>query len=37
MILLNGKVWTENPAQPIAQAVALDGDSILAVGSDRDP
>ena len=25
LILVNGKVWTENPAQPIAQAVALDG------------
>jgi len=32
MILLNGKVWTENPAQPLAQAVALDGSKILAVG-----
>lgn len=32
MILVNGKVWTENPAQPIAQAVALDGTRILAVG-----
>ena len=34
MILLNGKVWTENPAQPVAQAVALDGSKILAVGDD---
>ena len=34
MILLNGKVWTENPAQPVAQAVALDGSTILAVGDD---
>ena len=32
MILVNGKVWTENPAQPVAQAVALDGSKILAVG-----
>jgi predicted amidohydrolase YtcJ len=32
MILVNGRVWTENPAQPTAQAVALDGSRILAVG-----
>ena len=32
MILVNGKVWTENPARPVAQAVALDGSKILAVG-----
>src|SRR5947209_3497465 len=32
LILVNGKVWTENPSQPIAQAVALDGSRILAVG-----
>jgi predicted amidohydrolase YtcJ len=34
LILVNGKMWTENLAQPIAQAVALDGTTILAVGSD---
>jgi predicted amidohydrolase YtcJ len=34
VILVNGKVWTENPAQPIAQAIALDGSRILAVGDD---
>ena len=33
MILVNGKVWTENPAQPVAEAVALNGSSILAVGN----
>src|SRR5246500_2060392 len=32
IVLVNGKVWTENPAQPVAQAVALDGSKILAVG-----
>src|SRR5271155_1167269 len=32
MILVNAKLWTENPAQPTAQAVALDGSRILAVG-----
>src|ERR1700738_3786915 len=32
VILVNGEVWTENTAQPIAEAVALDGPVILAVG-----
>ena len=32
LIVVNAKVWTENPAQPAAQALALDGSSILAVG-----
>ena len=32
MILVNGKVWTENPSQPTARAVALEGNRILAVG-----
>ncbi|MGA9427069.1 MAG: amidohydrolase [Terracidiphilus sp.] len=36
VILINGKVWTVNPAQPVAQAVALDGNTILAVGSDAE-
>ncbi|HMA49866.1 MAG TPA: amidohydrolase [Magnetospirillaceae bacterium] len=34
LIFTNGRIWTENPAQPEAQAVALDGNSILAVGDD---
>ncbi len=34
VILVNGKVWTENPTQATAQAVALDGNRIAAVGSD---
>ncbi|HWA93011.1 MAG TPA: amidohydrolase [Terracidiphilus sp.] len=34
LILVNGKVWTENSAQPVAQAVALDGNRIVAVGTD---
>ncbi|HEY6923577.1 MAG TPA: amidohydrolase family protein, partial [Steroidobacteraceae bacterium] len=33
LILLNGKIWTENPAQPEAQALAIEGNQILAVGS----
>ena len=32
-ILLNGKIWTENPRQPEAQAVAIEGNRIMAVGS----
>jgi len=32
LILVNAKVFTENPAQPAAEAVALDGPTILAVG-----
>jgi predicted amidohydrolase YtcJ len=36
LLLLNGKVWTEDPAQPQAQAVAISGDAILAVGSDAE-
>ncbi len=32
LVLVNGKVWTENPAQPQAEAVAIDGGKILAVG-----
>lgn len=33
LILVNGKVWTENPAAPEAEAVAIDGEHLLAVGS----
>jgi predicted amidohydrolase YtcJ len=33
LLLLNGKVWTENAAQPEAEAVALSGNHILAVGT----
>lgn len=32
LILVNGKVWTENRDQPTAQAVAIDGNRIIAVG-----
>jgi hypothetical protein len=33
LVLLNGKVWTGNPQQPLAQAIAVRGERILAVGS----
>ena len=36
LILLNGRIWTENPHQPEAEAVAIDGQHILAVGSSAD-
>jgi predicted amidohydrolase YtcJ len=36
LILLNGKVWTENPAEPIVHAVALNGSRIAAVGDDAE-
>ena len=31
-ILVNGKVFTSNPAQPWAEAVAIRGDRVIAVG-----
>ena len=34
VILAHGKVWTENPQQPEAQAVAIQGNRIVAVGGD---
>lgn len=33
VIVTAGTIWTGNPAQPYAEAMALSGDSILAVGS----
>ena len=32
LILVDGRVWTENPASPEAAAVAIDGPRIIAVG-----
>jgi hypothetical protein len=32
LILAHGKVWTENPQQPEAEAVAVSGNRIIAVG-----
>ncbi len=34
MVLFNGKVFTASDAQPFADAVAIDGDRIAAVGDD---
>ena len=36
LILLNGRIWTENLGQPEAEAVAIDGQHILAVGASAD-
>lgn len=36
VVLAHGKIWTENPRQPEAQAVAIDGNRIAAVGSDEE-
>lgn len=36
LIIVNAKVWTVDPAQPTAQAVAVLGDRIAAVGSDAE-
>ena len=33
LILLNGKVFTADPAKPSAEAVAIRGDRIIATGS----
>jgi predicted amidohydrolase YtcJ len=33
IVLIDGKVWTENPKQPEAQAVAILGNRIVRVGS----
>jgi len=33
LVLLNGSIWTVNAAQPWAEAVAVDGDTIFKVGS----
>jgi predicted amidohydrolase YtcJ len=35
LVLLNGTVWTVNPSQPWAEAVAVKGDRILEVGSSQ--
>lgn len=32
-VFINGKIWTADDARPIAEALAISGDKILAVGS----
>jgi hypothetical protein len=36
LVLLHGRIYTAHPALPWAQAMAIGGGKILAVGSDRD-
>ncbi len=36
LVVLNGKVWTVDPAWPRAEAVAVVGDRIVAVGTNED-
>ena len=36
LALLNGHIWTGNPAQPWAEALAARGDRIIAAGSNAD-
>ncbi|MEN3039138.1 MAG: amidohydrolase [Candidatus Kryptonium sp.] len=36
LIFINGKIWTVDKAKPIAQAVAVLGDKIIAVGSNSE-
>lgn len=36
LILHGGKVWTGNPASACAEALAIDADRVLAVGTDAD-
>ena len=35
-IFVNGKIWTEDEARPQAQALAIGGDKVLAVGSNEE-
>ena len=35
-IFVNGKIWTEDEAHPQAQALAVSGDKIIAVGNDQE-
>jgi predicted amidohydrolase YtcJ len=36
LVLLNGRIWTENPRQPEAEAIAIDHGRVAAVGSSAD-
>jgi predicted amidohydrolase YtcJ len=36
MIITNARIWTGNQAQPYAEAMAVSGDTIVAVGSNRE-
>ncbi len=36
MIITNARIWTGNGAQPYAEAMAVSGDTIIAIGSSRE-
>lgn len=36
MIIKNARIWTGNPEQPYAEAMAVSGDTIVAIGSSRE-
>ena len=36
LVLVHGHIWTENPAQPEADAVAINGNRIVQAGSSDD-
>jgi predicted amidohydrolase YtcJ len=36
LVAVHGKVWTENPMQPEAEAIAVSGHRIVAVGTDAE-
>jgi hypothetical protein len=36
LVLINGHVWTENPAQPETEAIAVYGNRILRVGTSEE-
>ena len=35
-LIVTGKIWTGNDKQPIAEAMAISGDTIVAIGSQKD-
>lgn len=36
LVIVNGKVWTGDPSKPAAEAIAIDGNQIVAVGSNAE-
>ena len=36
MIITNAKIWTGNEKQPLAEAMAVSGDTLVAIGSNRE-
>ncbi|MFC2117701.1 amidohydrolase [Bacteroidota bacterium] len=36
LLIINSKIWTANPAQPFAEAMAISDDKIIAVGNTKE-